>query len=295
MIKNEFSKVQKSIGIPFHELDENEAKLIIHENFDNVEIKIIEHQMPLDWEFESKAYFYYSSKKSDHSTIDLIFYNFDRSFSTIKQNHLAVFKIIELNFFKPYFEKLQIVKTSSILSKIINFEFEEPVDIEFDYCNKVQELINSILSLDTRTVLGNIMMQANFQLLLIRALEECIVEGEEKKINCQFEPKNIDHKKIEQAITILKQRIGNPITIKELSKQVAMNECYLKKGFKQIMGCTIFEFFQNERMAYAENLLCEKGLTVTEVSSLLGYSSISHFSTAFKKHTGQKPCELLLK
>ena len=32
---------------------------------------------------------------------------------------------------------------------------------------------------------------------------------------------------------------------------------------------------------------------VTDVSSLLGYSSISHFSTAFKKHTGLKPCELL--
>jgi len=28
---------------------------------------------------------------------------------------------------------------------------------------------------------------------------------------------------------------------------------------------------------------------------LLGYSSISHFSTAFKKHTGIKPCELLLR
>jgi len=47
-------------------------------------------------------------------------------------------------------------------------------------------------------------------------------------------------------------------------------------------------------MEHAKYLLYEKGLSVTDVSAILGYSSISHFSTAFKKHTGLKPCELLL-
>jgi AraC-like DNA-binding protein len=48
-------------------------------------------------------------------------------------------------------------------------------------------------------------------------------------------------------------------------------------------------------MEYATMMLREKGLNVTEVSDLLGYSSISHFSTAFKKYTGIKPCELLFR
>jgi AraC-like DNA-binding protein len=74
-----------------------------------------------------------------------------------------------------------------------------------------------------------------------------------------------------------------------------MNECYLKKGFKEMFGTTIFDFYQSQRMEHAKYLLYEKGISVTEVSSLLGYSSISHFSTAFKKHTGLKPCELLLR
>jgi AraC family transcriptional regulator len=91
------------------------------------------------------------------------------------------------------------------------------------------------------------------------------------------------------------QRLGDPITIRELSRKVGTNECYLKKGFKAIFGTTIFDFYQNERMQYARYLLYEKGLTVTQVSDTLGYSSISHFSTAFKKHTGIKPCELLLR
>ncbi len=84
-------------------------------------------------------------------------------------------------------------------------------------------------------------------------------------------------------------------TIRDLARRVAINECYLKKGFKEIFGTTIFDFYQSQRMEHAKYLLYDKGLSVTEVSHLLGYSSISHFSTAFKKQTGIKPCELLLR
>jgi AraC-like DNA-binding protein len=104
---------------------------------------------------------------------------------------------------------------------------------------------------------------------------------------------NIDREKIIRSREILLQHIGEPITIKELSRKVAINECYLKKGFKELFGTTIFDFYQSQRMEHARYLLYEKGLSVTDVSMMLGYSSISHFSTAFKKHTGLKPCELL--
>jgi AraC-like DNA-binding protein len=104
-----------------------------------------------------------------------------------------------------------------------------------------------------------------------------------------------DCKKVLKARELLLQHIGEPLTIKALSRKVAMNECYLKKGFKEMFGVTIFDFYQSQRMEHAKYLLYEKGLTVTDVSVLLGYSSISHFSTAFKKHTGLKPCELLLR
>ena len=72
-----------------------------------------------------------------------------------------------------------------------------------------------------------------------------------------------------------------------------MNECYLKKGFKALVGKTIHEYQQEIRISRAKILLREQGKTVTEVANTLGYSSISHFSTAFKRVTGLKPCELL--
>ena len=74
---------------------------------------------------------------------------------------------------------------------------------------------------------------------------------------------------------------------------VAMNECYLKKGFKALVGKTIHDFQQELRITKAKEMLQLQGQTVSEVANSLGYSSISHFSTAFKKATGMKPCELL--
>jgi AraC-like DNA-binding protein len=72
-----------------------------------------------------------------------------------------------------------------------------------------------------------------------------------------------------------------------------MNECYLKKGFKALVGKTIHDYQQELRIAKAKELLQQQGNTVTDIANMLGYSSISHFSTAFKRVTGMKPCELL--
>lgn len=141
----------------------------------------------------------------------------------------------------------------------------------------------------------NIFLNAQMQMLLLYSLECMIGEKEEMAFTCKFLANESDREKIEKAREILLQHIGEPITIKELSRKVAINECYLKKGFKELYGTTVFDFYQSQRMEHARYLLYEKGLSVTEVSMMLGYSSISHFSTAFKKHTGIKPCELLLR
>jgi AraC-like DNA-binding protein len=120
-------------------------------------------------------------------------------------------------------------------------------------------------------------------------------EKEIDTITCKFLANEADRDKVAKAREILIQHIGEPITIKELSRKVAINECYLKKGFKEMFGTTIFDFYQSQRMEHAKYLLYEKGMSVTDVALILGYSSISHFSTAFKKHTGLKPCELLFR
>lgn len=175
--------------------------------------------------------------------------------------------------------------------------FKDPISFakEIPICNKIRSIIISLFNNNFSDTLGNIFINAQTQMLLLYSLECMPGNRSEEWVGCKFLNNEQDRAKIIKAREVLLQHIGDPITIKELSRKVAINECYLKKGFKEIFGTTIFDFYQNQRMEHARYLLYEKGLNVSEVSAILGYSYISHFSTAFKKHTGLKPCELLVR
>lgn len=155
----------------------------------------------------------------------------------------------------------------------------------------VLRILEGILNHPYSDNLENIFVNAQSQMLLLHALD--MLEEPAELQEAPFLAQPADREKIALARSWLIEHIGEPITIKELSRKVAINECYLKKGFRLMYGSTIFDFYQSQRMEHARYLLYEKGISVTDVSLQLGYSSISHFSTAFKKHTGLKPCDLL--
>lgn len=187
-------------------------------------------------------------------------------------------------------------RSQPVLSEqVLNFTHRSSFTKILPLCGKTRMVLESVLNHTYRDSLENIYINAQAQMLLLYSLDCMLGEKEVDVVSCKFLANEEDRQKIIRAREILVQQIGEPITIKELSRKVAINECYLKKGFKELFGTTIFDFYQGQRMEHARYLLYEKGLSVTEVSMLLGYSSISHFSTAFKKHTGLKPCELLLR
>ena len=175
---------------------------------------------------------------------------------------------------------------------ILSFKYQQSFSRKIRLCSRTRTTLEGLLNQNYGGNLRNIFVNAQTQMLLLYSLDNL---QEKEEGGNRFLKNEADREKITRAREILLEKIGEPITIRTLSKKVAMNECYLKRGFKEMFGTTIFEFYQSQRMEHAKYLLYEKGLTVTEVSLMLGYSSISHFSTAFKKHTGLKPCELLLR
>jgi AraC-like DNA-binding protein len=183
---------------------------------------------------------------------------------------------------------------TSSSESLLEFKHVTSFSKSLSLCGRTRLVLETLLSHNHTGSHANIFINAQSQMLLLYSLECMVGEKEVEGFQCKFLANEADREKIAQAREILLQHIGEPLTIRELSRKVAINECYLKKGFKEMFGTTIFDFYQGQRMEHARYLLYEKGLSVTEVSLMLGYSSISHFSTAFKKHTGIKPCELLL-
>lgn len=207
----------------------------------------------------------------DHETIDLFYFRFSTSF---------------LNQF------VHNVKLSSKKDEVLAFKHPKSFMKSFSVCPLKRMTLNGLLNHSYSGALENILVNAKVHELLLYSLECLVIEKEEGFV-CKFLADDFGKERIYKAREILLERIGDPITIKELSRKVAINECYLKKGFKEVFGTTIFDYYQQQRMEHAKYLLYDKGLNVTDVSAHLGYSSISHFSAAFKKHTGLKPCELL--
>jgi AraC family transcriptional regulator len=183
---------------------------------------------------------------------------------------------------------------NTVSEDLLDFKHTTSFSKTLSLCGRTRLVLETLLNHSYTDSLENIYINAQSQMLLLYSLECMVGEKEVESFQCKFLANEADREKISQAREILLSHIGEPLTIRELSRKVAINECYLKKGFKEMFGTTIFDFYQGQRMEHARYLLYEKGLSVTEVSVMLGYSSISHFSTAFKKHTGLKPCELLL-
>ncbi|MBL1174806.1 helix-turn-helix transcriptional regulator [Pantanalinema sp. GBBB05] len=103
-----------------------------------------------------------------------------------------------------------------------------------------------------------------------------------------------DTKKIYQAREILRQQLKQPPSLIALARQVGLNDCTLKRGFRQVFGMTAFECLYHDRMQQAQQLLETSDMAIKQVAAAVGYTSRSSFYTAFRKQFGVGPHEYLM-
>ncbi|EGV33648.1 transcriptional regulator, AraC family [Thiorhodococcus drewsii AZ1] len=98
-----------------------------------------------------------------------------------------------------------------------------------------------------------------------------------------------ERRRLIEARDILLSDLSRPPTIEQLARETGLNQLKIKRGFKAMFGTSVYALFQRERMMVARRLLQRH--SVTETASRLGYSNVSHFSTAFRKQFGLLPRE----
>lgn len=118
------------------------------------------------------------------------------------------------------------------------------------------------------------------------------VEGADLE-QCPFLADEDNVGRIRNAKDIIIERMTEPPTLNELSKEIGLSLKKLKEGFKQIYGDSVYGFLFDYKMEYARKMLETGRYNVNEVGLRVGYSTASHFITAFKKKYGTTPKKYL--
>lgn len=89
----------------------------------------------------------------------------------------------------------------------------------------------------------------------------------------------------------VRHHISEPITTQQLAKHLFLSRSRLSTKFKAETGLTLNSFITKEKIEEAKCLLRYSDKPILSISYFLGFSSQSHFSQVFKKHTGKTPIE----
>lgn len=202
------------------------------------------------------------------------------------------YRVAQLVFSPSFFKQWP----NGLICKKQPFRFDRSAEQAFTLNAPCQESLDILLNnTDKDEDFVSALRKQEAAIALLRyALEAFLVPDEANKLPaCSFLSNSSERDKVLETQKIIMDNLDHPLTIKELSREVGMNECYLKKGFKAMFGKTIHEFQQFQRIERSKELLLQGNVSINEVAFRMGFGSASHFSTSFKKIAGMKPCELL--
>ena len=175
-------------------------------------------------------------------------------------------------------------------SNNIQFLKDENVNQKYYFENKISNpiflVLNEIKRFDIKSSTKNLFLKAKVYELFSH------LYNRNRDLNieqCPFLTNEENFKKIKKAKDIIIENMTNPPSLVELSEEINLSLKKLKEGFKKIYGKPVYQFLIEYKMELAKKLLSDNDYNVNEVSLKLGYSTASHFITAFKNKYGLTP------
>ena len=100
---------------------------------------------------------------------------------------------------------------------------------------------------------------------------------------------------VEKALRYLHEHFARPLYVEEIAAKVGVTPNRLRSMFRQALGTTCSHYLYSLRIARAKSLLCQPDAVVTEVAQEVGFETLSHFNTSFRKEAGVSPTEYMRK
>jgi AraC-like DNA-binding protein len=151
----------------------------------------------------------------------------------------------------------------------------------------MQATLHQILQCPFQGILKKMYLESKVWELMALLLEQEQALGQGKCTPSTLKPDDVD--RIHHARDILLQQLDRPPSLLELARLVGLNECTLKRGFREVFGTTAFGYLHDYRLEQARQLLQERRLNVSEVARAVGFGSCTYLARVFRKKYGISP------
>jgi AraC-like DNA-binding protein len=171
-------------------------------------------------------------------------------------------------------------------------ENRQPVYLKRGYriTPKMMQVIEEVTRCHFTGGLKKLFLQSKAIELLALQCEQ--VEQATMRSAVQDKVTKTDEERIYHARDLLLAHAQNPLSLGELARKAGINEFKLKSGFRKVFDNTVFGYLSDYRLDQARELVREGAMSFTEIAGELGYSSLQHFSNAFRKKFGISPREV---
>ncbi|MBI3647736.1 MAG: helix-turn-helix transcriptional regulator [Actinobacteria bacterium] len=96
-------------------------------------------------------------------------------------------------------------------------------------------------------------------------------------------------RKIGQVQAYLQQNLDRDVDLRAIAREAALSPYYFSRQFTAYVGMPPYRYLIGLRIQRAVELLRDTELSITEICSRVGFNSLSHFATTFRRHTGLAP------
>ncbi|WP_316802473.1 AraC family transcriptional regulator [Pedobacter nototheniae] len=200
------------------------------------------------------------------------------------------FKFFEVHFSKDRFVELTKDSSPLLMKFAENIMNNKSVEISKDNLPislAMHSCINDVINCRVSGGLKLLFLQSKCVELL--ALQAQAFEMALKETNNTVVKTTYDKDRIYYAREYLLEHANQPPSLSELAKIAGINEFKLKHGFRETFQNSVFGYLGDHKMAQAKDLLSSGTCTIKQIADDLGYSSVQHFSHAFKKKFGVTP------
>ena len=96
---------------------------------------------------------------------------------------------------------------------------------------------------------------------------------------------------LRSAMKYIEQHYAEKLTLTELADQIHVSKWYLSKLLNKYMDKSFNDIINEARVKKAEKLLEDPSLRIHQISDILGFNDVTHFSKTFKKFREVSPNE----